>query len=242
MTVEARYADGSYLAANPDWDRQDAPWKAAGVVNLLGDHDISPLSICEVGCGSGEVLAELALRYSNASMAGFDVSPQLAEFWDRSRRRVPEDGRIEFHVGEFSEINTRTFDVLLMLDVFEHVRDPFSLLESARPYASHFVFHIPLDLSATSIVRRAPLMEARRKVGHLHFYTRDLALELLRDCGYSVVEARYTGASLSGPNRSWKTRLASVPRRLAYAVDRDLGVRLLGGETLLVLAVARDCQ
>ena len=33
-----------------------------------------------------------------------------------------------------------------------------------------------------------------------------------------------------------KTRFAAIPRRIAYAVNKDIGVRLLGGETLLVLA------
>jgi hypothetical protein len=33
-----------------------------------------------------------------------------------------------------------------------------------------------------------------------------------------------------------KTRLVALPRRIAYAVNKDFDVRLLGGETLLVLA------
>lgn len=148
--------------------------------------------------------------------------------------------KLEFHLGDFHTINKQKYDVLLMLDVFEHVRDPFTFLESSIPYATYFVFHIPLDLSASSVLRTQPLLQSRKKVGHLHFFTKDLALETLQDCGYKVIEWRYTGASLSSPNRSWKTRLASLPRRLAYTVNRDFGVRLLGGETLLVLAKPTD--
>jgi hypothetical protein len=32
------------------------------------------------------------------------------------------------------------------------------------------------------------------------------------------------------------TRLGSIPRILAYSINKDWGVRLLGGETLIVLA------
>ena len=78
----------------------------------------------------------------------------------------------------------------------------------------------------------------RRKVGHLHFYTKDLALETLRECGYHIVEARYTGAYAVGARRSLRTIFAALPRRIAYALHKDAGVRLLGGETLLVLAQA----
>jgi hypothetical protein len=80
------------------------------------------------------------------------------------------------------------------------------------------------------------LINVRKKVGHLHYYTKDLALSILLDTGYEVLDWRYTGASLNSPKRSLKTRLAALPRLIAYKVNKDFGVRLLGGETLLVLA------
>ena len=143
---------------------------------------------------------------------------------------------VTFNIGSFHELSSMQYDVLLMLDVFEHVRDPFTFLEESRVHAHKFVFHIPLDLSASGIARKSPLLNARRNIGHLSYYTKDLALETLTDCGYKIIDWRYTGASLNSPNRTWKTRLASVPRKLFYWVNKDTGVRLLGGETLLVLA------
>ena len=112
----------------------------------------------------------------------------------------------------------------------------YTFLESSKAHAKRFVFHIPLDLSALGVLRKHPLLETRAKVGHLHFYTKDLALQTLKECGYRIVDWRYTGASLNVPHRAIKTRLASIPRRVAYSVNRDWGVRLLGGETLIVLA------
>ncbi len=98
----------------------------------------------------------------------------------------------------------------------------------------YLVFHIPLDLSASSVKRSKLLI--RNRVGHLHLYTKDIALETLRDSGFKVVEWQYTGASLNLPNRTLKTRLASLPRRFVCFINKDRGVRLLGGETLAVLA------
>jgi hypothetical protein len=82
-------------------------------------------------------------------------------------------------------------------------------------------------------------MYARNKVGHIHYYTKDLALALLDECDYQIVDWFYTGAAFTSPQRTWKTRIASLPRRLVYAINKDAGVRLLGGETLMVLACAR---
>ena len=59
MKIEERYMDSSYLAENPDWDRQDAPWKAAAVHGILLENKINSGSICEVGCGSGDILINL---------------------------------------------------------------------------------------------------------------------------------------------------------------------------------------
>jgi SAM-dependent methyltransferase len=225
MAIETRYLDGSYLAENPTWDAQDAAWKAARVAAILAANKVEPASLCDIGCGSGDVLACLRRVYPQARLSGFDISPQLSLFWGNH----PD---IEFE----NAAAHGDFDVLLMLDVFEHVRDPFTFLEAVRPLAKRFVFHIPLDLSALSVARGAPLMRQRRNVGHVHFYTRDLALETLTDCGYIIDDARYTDAASLTTHHTWRTKLAALPRRIACAINKDFGVRLLGGETLMVLA------
>jgi SAM-dependent methyltransferase len=230
MGIETRYLDGTYLADNPEWDRADAAWKAAQVRAILNANRITPRSICDIGCGSGDVLANLRDAFPLASLAGFDISPQLEPFWRHH-------SGINFTCGNFHSLNTTRFDVLMMLDVFEHVRDPFSFLENSRSHAEYFVFHIPLDLSALSVARGGPLMRQRRGVGHLHFYTRELALETLTDCGYTVIDWRYTRAAETvTTHRKLKTRLANLPRRLLRAIDADFSARCLGGETLVVLA------
>jgi hypothetical protein len=124
-----------------------------------------------------------------------------------------------------------------MLDVFEHVRDPFTFLEHSRQHARHFVFHIPLDLSAQSVLRGSPLMGVRKSVGHLHFYTRELALETLTDSGYTIDDWRYTHAAETlVTHHTAFTALTNLPRRLLRSFSADFSARLLGGETLIVLA------
>ena len=234
MKIEDKYTDGTYLRNSGAWHREDSEWKAMLVQSILKVNNIEHGAICELGCGSGDVLRYLRKLFPFEKLYGYDISPQVTQFWV-----VPMNSRgddIAFQLGDFHSINNIYYDVLLMLDVFEHVRDPFSFLEESHAHAKNFVFHIPLDLSALAVARKMPLLHARRTVGHLHSYTKDLAIETLTDCGYKIIDWRYTGAFSNSPNRSWKTRLASVPRRLLCALDKDLGVRILGGETLLILA------
>ena len=142
-------------------------------------------------------------------------------------------------VATAAQLVASSADVVLLLDVLEHLGDPFSFLERLRPHSRYAVFHIPLDLSAISVLRESPLLHVRERVGHIHYYTRKLALAMLEECGYEIIEARYTGAALNAPRRSLKTRLAGLARKAVFAVNHDMGARLMGGETLLVLAAPK---
>lgn len=233
--VAARYLGAAYLQSNPSWDSEDSPWKAGKVREILAANKVQPRSIVDVGCGAGIVLAELQHAYPQVRLAGFDIAPDAERFWVQ-----PRASGIELTVGDFTAVSTDAFDVLLALDVLEHLQDPFAFLSRIRGRAEHYVFHFPLDLSAASVLRETPLLHVRQKVGHVHYYTRNLALALLDDCGYHVVDARYTGAAFTAPQRSLKTWLASLPRRVARMANPDWGIRLFGGETLMVLATDKE--
>ena len=231
--ITGRYLGGDYLSHNPSWDSKDSPWKAGLVLCLMQSHRIEPRSIVDVGCGAGGVLGALRSALPATAMTGFDIAPDAMRFWEQHLK-----AGIELKLGDFFTLADRQYDVLLALDVLEHLPNPFDFLARLRGHARYYVFHFPLDLSALSVLRESPLLFVRRKVGHVHYFTKGLALMLLEECGYRVIESRYTGAAYSAPQPSWKTRLASIPRRVAYAVNKDWGARLLGGETLLVLARA----
>ena len=230
-SVAARYLDGDYTDRNPSWDIEDSPWKVQQVLRMVRRHNLMPASIAEVGCGAGGILAGLRGHFPETKLYGFDIAPGAAQFWDRYA-----EARIEFTLGDFFERNRRHYDLLLALDVLEHLANPFDFLARLGGYADHYLFHFPLDLSAVSVLREHPLLHVRRKVGHLHYYTKGLALAMLEESGYDVVDWFYTGAWFSAPQRGWLARLAGVPRLLARAVGQDFGVRLFGGETLMVLA------
>lgn len=227
----ARYLGNDYGRANPSWDTEDSPWKVDQVVRMMQRHHLAPASIAEIGCGAGAILAGLRGHFPNADLYGYDIAPGAAGFWSRYA-----SARIEFTLGDFFQHSHSQYDVLLVLDVIEHLANPFEWLSRLSGHARDYIFHIPLDLSSLSVLRESPLLHVREKVGHLHYYTKGLALILLEESGYQVIDSFYTGAGFTAPQRGWLTRLAGVPRRLVCAVAQDLGVRLFGGETLMVLA------
>jgi len=229
--INARYLDGDYADKNPTWDAEDAPWKANNVYKILKSNDVSPQTIAEVGCGSGAVLAELSGLNKSINYSGYDIAPAAKEYWKKY-----DDLEIKFVLEDFLKVSSESYDVILLLDVLEHLADPYKLLEHMHDRTNYLVVHFPLDLSVLSVLRESPLLHVRRKVGHIHYYTKGLALELLDECGYEVIDACYTNASLTAPKITIKTKLFGVIRNVLGWISKDIAVRLLGGETLMVLA------
>ncbi len=81
MKTEKLYIGDEYLELNPNWHREDAPWKANLVAAILKNHQIQPDSICEVGCGAGDILRCLRASFPLTSLFGYDISPQVTQFW-----------------------------------------------------------------------------------------------------------------------------------------------------------------
>jgi len=230
---DGRYSDGRYLEANPGWHLEDAPWKAEQALALLRTHGLQPRRIVEVGCGAGEVLRRVHAALGPGTEAdGWEPSPQAAAL--AQSRAAPG---LRFHAAPLPPVPSGPpADLLLALDVAEHVEDCIGFLRSLRPHARHALFHVPLDLSVQTVVRATPLQVARAQVGHLHFFTRETALATLAHAGWQVQAERYTAGSLDLPPRGWRGRVARWPRRLAFALSPHAAVRWLGGFSLLVLA------
>lgn len=225
------YESGEYLANNPTWDEEDSEWKASQVLKMFIRNCLTPKSIVEVGCGAGGILASLQAKFPEIEFSGFDIAPDARKFWKRH-----EKNGIKFSVSDFLTEQTSHYEILLLLDVIEHIPNPSEFLSNLKGRADYYVFHIPLDLSAVSVAREGPLLYVREKVGHIHYFTKGLALSLIQESGFQVIDWFYTGAAFSAPQANWRNRAARLPRWLMCRINQNLGVRLLGGETLMVLA------
>lgn len=229
------YADGEYQRNNPGWHSEDSPWKAGHIASLLKANNIAPGRLCEVGCGAGEVLVNLAKQFeAPAQFTGFEISPQayaMCREKSNSRLQFSDQNPFDSHA-----LGANAFDVAMAIDVFEHVEDYLGFLRQMRSLAEFKVFHIPLDLSVQTVLRGRPLRRVRDVVGHLHYFTKETALASLAHAGYGILDFRYTAGSLELPNRGWKAVAGRWPRKVLAALSADLTVRIMGGYSLLVLA------
>ena len=121
-----------------------------------------------------------------------------------------------------------------MMDVFEHVEDYFGFIKNCSKKATYKIFHIPLDISVSSVLRNE-IINGRKSVGHIHYFMKDTAISTLKDCNLEIIDYIYTAGAVELSNRKFKTRLLNIPRRIFFKICPDLCVRVFGGYSILVL-------
>lgn len=229
--TETRYTDGRYLEANPGWHQDDSPIKARWIDGLLRRNALEPKTIAEIGCGAGGILASMRDLRPAARYSGYEISPQAYAI--AAARQA--DG-LEYHLEDMTVTGASGFDVLMAIDVFEHVPDYLGFLNAIRDRATYKIFHIPLDMSVQMLLRAGLFTRVRKDLGHLHYFSKESAFDTLRECGYEIVDWNYTHWARELANLPLRTKLANLPRRAVGAISTDLSVRLFGGASALVLA------
>lgn len=243
-----QYTSGEYLLKNPRWHADESPWKAKYVLQMIARNNLAPETICDVGCGAGELLRLVHEGlHGQCRCWGYDISPQA---FARSRHLASE--RLQFKLADIRQEDGAHFDLILLMDVFEHLEDYLGFLRDLRPKAEYKIIHIPLDISVRTVLL-GKLCDFRAAYGHLHHFTKEVALETLRDVGYEVVDYAYTWQQNSlryvwNEHRSNPGRLArklagffaratlTLPARLLFAMHQDWAARIAGQWRLLVLA------
>jgi SAM-dependent methyltransferase len=117
---------------------------------------ISVVSVLDVGCGSGENLRALA-AVSGLKLFGADVSAAALTL---ARQRVPSAHLVQLDVQR--EKLPERFDLVMAIQVLEHLEDDVSALRHMAQMADHWVI-------ATTMVGR--MRQSERRIGHIRNYT-----------------------------------------------------------------------
>jgi hypothetical protein len=225
------HVNGEYLRNNPDWHTPSSAWKAQQVLKMLRRHNLAPLTVGEVGCGAGEVLRQLQLKLdSSCEFWGYDISPQAIDMTVGK-----ENGRLHFKNADACQMVTPFFDLMLVLEVVDHVEDYFGFLRALKHKSKYKLFHFSLDLSVQNAIRPGALLKQRDTLVHLHYFNKETMLRTLQDTGYEVIDTFYTPYAMKfSPEPIGK--LVKPLRWLFFQLNQDLAVRILGGYRLMVLA------
>jgi SAM-dependent methyltransferase len=244
--IKELYTSGDYLKKNPTWHVGESPWKVREIMRMFQRNNIAPQTICEVGCGAGEVLRLLQMKMdSGCIFSGYEISPQAFEL---SKGRESE--RLHFKLGDFMLEKDVSFDLILVLDVLEHMENPYDLLRDIKSKSPYKIIQFPLDISVRSVLRDQ-IVTYREQFGHIHYFTKSIALRMLEEMGYEVLDCFYTSEIIPIPWNEIKSNprilvrkilgkikkgLLGVPKKLLFVINQDLAERLFGEWRLLILA------
>jgi len=182
--VAAVYQSDEYLRRFPDAFREDTAWKLSKIRPLLdlwvlglpaGQRQVSVL---EVGGGAGLVLrgaAEYLRDRHGLAVAkqALELSPGMLAL---QRENNPD------LVGAYQEDIARTslgdkgIDLVLLIDVLEHLSDPAGALAELRRIGRYVLFKVPLEAHwATRLSNVLNRGQTRRRLaqglGHVNLYT-----------------------------------------------------------------------
>ena len=230
MEKEYTKKDSDYLKKNPTWHIEDSEWKAKQIKKMIDRNNLAPGTIAEIGCGAGEILLQLQEKNSNKQIiySGYDISPDALKLASTRQRKG-----LTFYHEDLLQKDIH-FDLLLMIDVFEHVEDYIGFIRKATSKSTYKIYHIPLDISLNGIIRNIP-GKTMEDVGHLHYFTKDTALSILQYTGQTIIDHFYTPGAIELANKNLKKRILNVFRKIMFGIAPNLTVKLFGGYSLMVL-------
>lgn len=210
---------------------EDAPWKADLIFRMMEKNQLKPATICEIGCGCGEILRQLQMKLvPSVRLTGYEISPHAYEL---CKGRSNEG--LSFCLKNYCDEPNNSCDLILLIDVIEHLEDYIKFLRDIKRKSPYKILHIPLEMFVLAVLHPQFHRGQRKKVGHLHYFSSDIALQILRDLGYEIVDFQYTAGYALPREYGLKDKLLKIPRSLFYPVFPDFTVRFFGGYSLLVL-------
>ena len=221
--------NSEYLQKNQSYHTEDSSYKAKNIIHLLRKNNISFNNVVEVGCGAGQVLNSVSENMGNGiKFKGYDISKDGINYAKQNSRND-----IEFFNDDFLKLNSE-HNLLLLIDVFEHVENYIDFLRALHKRSEYFVFHIPLDISVESILRDS-LSWSRNQFGHIHYFTKEIALAVLRDLNFEILDSIYT-KDIDFPRNSIGSKISFIPRKIVDSINQDFAAKVLGGYSIMVLA------
>ncbi len=232
MDFEKIYTGGKYFDNNPTWAIEYSGWKGNFIETLLKGNNISFNEIIEVGCGAGEILAYLQKQNPDKNFIGYDISPQAIDIAKKINNKT-----LNFLLANFIEEYKDITDVLLIIDVVEHVADYYSFLNKLKNKAKYFVFHIPIDMSVNTVLKPHINLQQRDTVGHIHYFSKDAIFWMLKDCGYKVIDWHYTKPAYDFESvKGLKLNIKKILRNITFFFSEKWADRFWGGYSVMVLA------
>lgn len=216
------YQDASYFTEQNDYLRERERFRELfrSLLERIERHR-RPGCMLDVGCGPGLLLA--VARERGWEVAGVEVSAWASRYASEELGLPVICGSIE--AGLFAP---RSFDVVVMNHVLEHLPDPRAALALARDLLKEdglLVVGVPNFASLAARIRRERWYSLLPDQHLWHFTPASLG-RLLRELGLRVIETTFDNHTYDGPGL----------KLLAARIVASLALILRRGEAMVMIA------
>jgi SAM-dependent methyltransferase len=225
------YISGQYWENHPEWLTDHRPLKAkdivAGLLAVIDDSGLKQLKVADVGGGTGGTLVEL-LRLTKEFRPAVTVVPTVFDIASNAIARGKElYPNIEFR-REFFDIKSGYFDVILLIDVLEHLENPWELLRVTNAAAPYLIVRQPLLTSLGTFWRNA-YAQQRVGEGHIAHFDYYKFIDMAETCGWNALAIELLAVWELPFNQDQKP---SLIKKLLFALNRPLASVLISGSYL----------
>ena len=136
----------------------DVDYKAALFFELIRENNIvipSECYIIEIGCGTGvfirplsKLLNSMQIKYK---IKGYDIAVNAIEF----AQKINTNPNVEYLLGSADQI-TEKVDFIFLLDVIEHLCDPYNFVKRLYGKSSFLIINVPIEQSIAHILVDRP--------------------------------------------------------------------------------------
>lgn len=186
-----------------------------------GSTDARGAGLLDCGCGLGYLLDVAEDR--GYSVQGIERNRYAV---DKIRRKF----RFPVHHGDVMNFSGGPFDVVTMLDLIEHLKNPFAAIDKVRTLLKPGGVFAMSTMDSDSLVSRlmgSRLEDFRRTREHLYFFNRPVLRAMLERAGFEILAVDTYGITLTTAELCKRLRLA-LPRIGALAEGLARGFRLSG--------------
>lgn len=190
--------DSIYSGANTNWfgrflnryfrwdiyERFDWAMRACG--------DVRGKTICDIGCGPGRFVAELAKRGAYR-VTGLDIAPRMLRLAKGLVQDQQVEERCEFSLGDVLDWQPgRQFDISIAIGFWDYIEDPAERLRLIHNFTAHtflsawprlWTWRMPIRKVRLAWLRGCPV----------YFFRKRRVYALLEAAGFEVVSCERIG-------------------------------------------------
>ena len=163
-------------------------WRWSDILRVVRryyrDQEPSELSLFDLGCGFSQAL--IYFRDQGFEVAGMEVAAEAVAYGREHGIEV-----IQGEADSIPDLGGRRYDVVLMLDVLEHLRRPARILTAIREHLLSprglLVLDVPNDFNQFQVAADETLGLDQWWIvppNHLNYFSPDSLKSLVEKCGY----------------------------------------------------------